>query len=50
MTTFYKIYQHFYCYVYINPFPNLLEILNLTFCQTEESQACVFLHIFESSV
>ena len=28
MTTFYKIYQHFYCYVYINPFPNLLEILN----------------------
>ena len=28
MTTFYKIDQHFYCYVYINPFPNLLEILN----------------------
>ena len=24
--------------------------LNLIICQTEESQACVFLHIFESSV
>ena len=35
----------FYCYVYVIPFPNFLEILNdfkLHFCQLEESQASIF--------
>ena len=53
MINFYKNYQHFYCYVYFNPIPNLLEILDdfkLHFLSKEKTRASVFLPIFEASV